>query len=178
MSYNPNRLFDDDTPSINDSAFKNLPAGTADYDVVKAGLHRKEGSDKLSVNISFKGDNGEVYTSNLRIQDDNEISRRLARGIVKAMWDVSGLGGDPGLDRIPNFQGKRFRLTVEHSEADSQGRVFANIRSVEKPATASTGTPPDDKDDEVPMEHTTDKPADTTPAETPAAPRKWKGGKK
>ncbi len=180
-----NNLFDPDTTSTNDNAFVNLLPGRHAYKIASAAVSEK------GQGISFGFQNvatGKRHTHLFAVLAGGERGR-IAKQDMKALWDATGLSGNPGLDRLPNFVDKVVYIEAVE-KADDAGRTFANIRRIEAYDGPAPATPklniekppqedPDDKIDTTPSSNDTTAPAaeaPATPATTPA--KKWAGRKK
>lgn len=159
------KLFEQDTPSLNDNSFVNLPEGTAIYTIKKCFYRQRKNSGEGVVAFSFLSEDNRTYTHEVAIGAKHDVTRKIAASTMKAMWDACKLQGDADLDRLPNFVEKRVELNVRHTQgttAAGEPTTYTNIQSV-FPADRAPATPPAD-DDEIPMGN--DSPA---PSEEPAA---------
>lgn len=166
-------LFDPDTVS---NTFNNLAKGRHAYKIVSAKASQKEGTDEIAINVVFKHlKTNETHTHHYPISAAGDRGR-IARSHMKDLWDSTGLTGQPGIDRLPNFTDKVVEIEASQTDPgdDSEGRSFTNIRGTWAYKGPETSTPPaedpDDKIDDTPV------PAPPAPAAAAAAPKsgKWK----
>lgn len=180
-------LFEPNTKSTNENAIVNLPAGVNDLDIIGARLHIVKSTQEKMIAMDFS-DSAGSYSHFFAITNAQPDRRRIAQGDMKAVWDGCKLSGQPTLERLPNFAGKKVRMHVEHQPKDGGG-VFANIKGVWAPddadapalsakkASAISAPAPaaevlDPVDDQLP-DHT-DNPLAETPAPAATPAKKWK----
>lgn len=172
-----NLFFDNDTVSTNETAFVNLPEGRHTYKIIKASFSTKADSSgtkkPTGVNVAFlKEDSQTRHTHHYATAAEGDRGR-LARGDMKALWDAMKLGGSPGPDRFPNFEGKRVEILVTKTPNanNPDAEPYTNIKGTwpagDTPRAAeSPAAPTYTADDALPE-------AEPAPAETKPVPS-WK----